>query len=185
MAASDRLAARYSTAKAAEYTYPEVGATRRLAERAGYPPGGYHFHRERLRVGHGVQVFASARAAVFNWEMQRRASARVYPSDQPVAEGHTVLVALGLGPLLAVAPCRVCWVVDEPNQAGFGYGTLPGHPVSGEEAFVVERDAAGDVWAMVLAFSRPATWYTRLAGPVGRLGQRWMTRRYLNALKRN
>ncbi|SIP67631.1 hypothetical protein BN9982_740001 [Mycobacterium tuberculosis] len=31
------------------------------------------------------------------------------------------------------APCRVVYVIDEPDVRGFGYGTLPGHPVSGEE----------------------------------------------------
>jgi uncharacterized protein (UPF0548 family) len=34
----------------------------------------------------------------------------------------------------------VVWTVDEPNRIGFGYGTLQGHPESGEESFVVSRE---------------------------------------------
>ena len=34
------------------------------------------------------------------------------------------------------APCRVVYVIDEPDIRGFAYGTLPGHPESGEERFV-------------------------------------------------
>jgi uncharacterized protein (UPF0548 family) len=59
----------------------------------------------------------------------------------------------------------VTWSVDDERQAGFGYGTLPGHPERGEEAFLVERDDGGEVWFTVRAFSRPARWFTRAAGP--------------------
>jgi uncharacterized protein (UPF0548 family) len=37
---------------------------------------------------------------------------------------------------------RVVAVADEPDRCGFAYGTLPGHAVCGEEAFVVARDEA-------------------------------------------
>ncbi len=60
--------------------------------------------------------------------------------------------------------------MDEPDRAGFGYGTLPGHPEVGEEAFLVTR--AGDgVWFEVTAFSRPARWYIHAAGPAARAVQ--------------
>jgi uncharacterized protein (UPF0548 family) len=35
------------------------------------------------------------------------------------------------------APCRVVYVIDEPDIRGFAYGTPPGHPESGEERFAV------------------------------------------------
>jgi uncharacterized protein (UPF0548 family) len=73
-------------------------------------------------------------------------------------------------------------VLDEPDRQGFGYGTLPGHPESGEESFVVRRD--GDrVTLTVGAYSRPGLLVTRLAGSAGRLGQRLMVRRYAAALR--
>ncbi|MGZ4748627.1 MAG: DUF1990 family protein, partial [Oryzihumus sp.] len=73
--------------------------------------------------------------------------------------------------------------VEEPDRVGFGYGTLPGHPESGEEAFVVEQ-VGGTVRFTVTAFSRGARWYTRLAQPVTLFAQRLALRRYLRCLQR-
>jgi uncharacterized protein (UPF0548 family) len=81
------------------------------------------------------------------------------------------------------APCRVVYVVDEPDRQGFAYGTLPGHAESGEELFMVRFDAAsGDVYAEVAAFSRHATWWSRVASPITSLVQKIVTQRYLRAL---
>ena len=85
---------------------------------------------------------------------------------------------VGLGPVRA--PCRVVSVVDEENRRGFAYGTLPGHPESGEELFAVRYDPADDtVYAEVVAFSRHATWWSKAAGPITSMVQRMMTKRYL------
>ena len=40
-------------------------------------------------------------------------------------------VAAPIGPLTAVAVCRIVAVVDEPDRYGFAYGTLPGHTERG------------------------------------------------------
>ena len=164
-------------ARAAELSYPEVGATRGVV--FGEPgvalPTGYHALRRTVRVGRGE------RTVVLGWGMQFSAGATVYPLDAVPEVGQTVLVTTRIGPVPVTAPCRVVWTVDEADRAGFGYGTLPGHPERGEEAFVVTRDATGDVWCTILAFSRLATWYARLGGPVGRLVQLWIARRYLRA----
>jgi uncharacterized protein (UPF0548 family) len=90
-------------------------------------------------------------------------------------------VIVHLGPLRA--PCRVVYIVDEPNRRGFAYGTLPGHAEKGEELFVVRYDPATDkVYADVTAFSRHATWWSRLGSPVTSMAQRVITDRYLRAL---
>jgi uncharacterized protein (UPF0548 family) len=84
-----------------------------------------------------------------------------------------------LGPF--AAPCRVVYVVDEPNRRGFAYGSLPGHAVSGEEMFGVRYDPADEsVYAEVVAFSRPATWWSQIGAPVTSVIQRVVTRRYLS-----
>jgi uncharacterized protein (UPF0548 family) len=111
--------------------------------------------------------------------MHTGAGLRVAASADRVAVGGVVRCRLGPLPI----PCRVVWVVDEPDRVGFGYGTLPGHPETGEEAFVVSRDPAGVVTLTVTAYSRPGLLLTRLAGPVGRWGQRLMIRRYARALR--
>ena len=71
--------------------------------------------------------------------------------------------------------------MDEPDRYGFAYGTLPGHPERGEEAFVVERDKTGAVFKIIV-FSRPAELLARLGGPVTRRIQRTATKRYLDGL---
>ncbi len=74
------------------------------------------------------------------------------------------------------------YTIQEPDRVGFAYGTLVGHPERGEELFLVERQADDSVTLTIRAFSRPARWYTRLAGPLYRLVQRLIIERYLRAL---
>jgi uncharacterized protein (UPF0548 family) len=93
-----------------------------------------------------------------------------------------VAVAAPLGPLTAVAVCRIVVVVDEPERYGFAYGTLPGHPERGEEAFLVERHDDGRVVFRIVAFSRSAELLARLGGPVTRAIQQRASRGYLTAL---
>jgi uncharacterized protein (UPF0548 family) len=77
----------------------------------------------------------------------------------------------------------VVYVIDEADRRGFAYGTLPGHPESGEELFAVRYEPSTDeVYAEVVAFSRHATWWSRLGSPVTSLAQRVITTRYLTAL---
>jgi uncharacterized protein (UPF0548 family) len=154
-------------------TYPEVGAT------AGPLPAGYHHVRESAVIGTGRARFEEAADAVMRWGMLRGAGVRVTASTERADVGSEVIV--GLGPVRA--PCRVVYVIDEPDRRGFAYGTLPGHAESGEELFAVRFDpASARVYAEVAAFSRHATWWSRLAGPVTSLLQRVVTGRYLRAL---
>ena len=113
------------------------------------------------------------------WGMLRGAGLRVEATTEVAAVGSEVIVHLG--PVRA--PCRVVYVVDEPDRRGFAYGTLPGHAESGEELFFVRYDPATDeVYAEVTAFSRHATWWSRLGSPVTSVAQRVITDRYLRAL---
>lgn len=161
------------------YTYAPVGAT------GGGPlPGGYH-HLTRTRVvGHGQADLEAAAAAVRAWQAQRGSGVRVEAST-PRAEPGTVLrLRIGPGHLAVVAPARVVHVLDEPRRRGFAYGTLPGHPESGEESFVVELGSDGAVTFTVTAYSRPGSLLVRLSGPVNRAFQRFMAGRYLRAVER-
>lgn len=79
-------------------------------------------------------------------------------------------------------PCRVIYVIDEPRRKGFAYGTLPGHPESGEESFIVDQTEDGSVWLTIRSFSRPAGWQWWAAYPVLRLMQAMFTRRYFRSL---
>ncbi|WP_342215633.1 DUF1990 family protein [Nocardia cyriacigeorgica] len=49
--------------------------------------------------------------------------------------------------------------------------------------FAVEYDPSDDsVYGIVTAFSRGATWYTRLGGPLARVVQRVIAGKYIDAL---
>lgn len=156
-----------------DLSYAEIGATR------GRLPSGYHHVERRVRIGDGRASFDSVAAALRSWEVHRRAGLRAEASSPTADDGTTVV--LHLGPVRI--PCRVVYVVDEPQRAGFAYGTLPGHPERGEECFLVEIDDDGEVYAHIRAFSRPGTWYTKLGGPIGRAVQRWFTDRYVAAMR--
>lgn len=154
-------------------TYTEVGAT------AAAMPDGYHHVRKAAVIGRGRRRFEDAAAVGMRWGMLRGAGIRVEATTEVAAVGSEVIVHLGP----VAAPCRVVYVVDEPDRRGFAYGTLPGHPESGEELFLVRFDPDSEaVYAEVAAFSRHATWWSRLGSPVTSLMQRIVTQRYLRAL---
>ena len=154
-------------------TYAEVGATQ-----GSMPPGYRHVVAGR-RIGIGRLRFEEAAHAVMAYGMLRGAGVRVQATTEFAEPGADVLGKLG--PFLA--PCRVVYVLDEPDRRGFAYGSLPGHAVRGEEMFAVRFDPAdGGVYAEVAAFSQPATWWSRLGSPVLALAQTVVTRRYLNAV---
>ncbi|MEU5758733.1 DUF1990 domain-containing protein [Nocardia sp. NPDC047648] len=159
------------------FTYSQVGATRDAV------PEGYRGLRLRRRIGRGRELFERAGAEILAYRVQK-GTGIFRSADTPTAEpGTAITVRLGLGPLGITAPCRVVYILDEPDRRGFAYGTLPGHPASGEELFAVEYDPSDDgVYGLIVAFSRPATWYTRLGGPVVRLIQRFAAGRYLATL---
>jgi uncharacterized protein (UPF0548 family) len=155
------------------FTYAEVGATSARA------PDGYHHVHESAVIGTGRGRFDSAASQVMRWGMLRGAGLGLTTSTDVAEVGSVVIV--GMGPIRA--PCRVVYVIDEDNRRGFAYGTLRGHPESGEELFAVRYDpSTGDVHAEVTAFSRHATWWSKAAAPITALFQRVVTRRYLTAL---
>jgi len=170
-------AAEIQRLRAARPTYTSVGVTR--TESA---PEGYRSLQRTARLGTGIHRFEEAGAALMRWEMHRRAGLRVRASDRRITEGTVAILRLGLGPVGVDAPVRVMYVVDDPQRLGFAYGTLPGHPESGEEAFVVQLQHDGAVTLTITAFSRPATALARAGSPVSRLLQSWVTGRYLRAL---
>lgn len=163
----------------APLTYDEVGGTRQRPLPAGYRHLRYHTF-----VGRGPGAMRDAADAVLEFWMHRAAGVRVTASASRAAPEVQVVTRVGIGPLRMVAPCRVVWVEDEERRAGFGYGTLPGHPAIGEEAFVVELDELNDVWLTITSFSRPGSRLARLAGPLTPVAQRMYAHRCGAALRR-
>ncbi|MGK5683177.1 DUF1990 family protein [Actinoplanes sp. URMC 104] len=163
---------------AARLTYEEVGATR-----AESLPAGYGHVRRDVIIGTGPEVFERAVAALFEWRMHQKAGLAVIASSGSPAPGTDVVLRAGPAVLHVTIPCRVVYTVDEVGRRGFAYGTLPGHPERGEEAFIVHRTGAGDVQFRIRAFSRPASLLARAGGPVTRMVQQYATDRYVIALR--
>jgi uncharacterized protein (UPF0548 family) len=161
----------------AELAYPEVGGT------AGELPSGYRHMRRGEIVGRGAAVFDRCADAVLTWEMHRGAGLRVYTQEPEAKPGAVVVTVMGLPRLGIAAPCRVVYVVQDDRRRGFAYGTLPGHPERGEEAFTVSLREDGFVQLDIAAFSRPAGVLSRLGDPVARLAQRLITDRYMAAVR--
>jgi len=172
-----RLApARASALRAAPYTYAEVGAT------ADEPPPGYRPLHARAVLER--RDFDAAVEDLMRWRVHERAGLWVAATGSVVGTDTVVDMRFGVGPLAVRVPCRVVYLVAEPDRAGFAYGTLPGHPESGEELFVLARLGDGRLSFTVTGFSRPASRLARLGGPVSRRVQDRVTERYLRAADR-
>ena len=160
----------------AELTYEPVGVTSAVSA-----PRGYHLDRWSSQLGDDVGVFEAASRAIREWQVQRGAGLVVCAEGPPAVDDVVALSApLPLGWIDVV--CRVVAVIDEPNRSGFVYGTLPVHAEQGEESFMVERDADGQVTFEIIAVSKPKHPLARLAPPITRFMQRRATERYLDAM---
>ncbi len=109
----------------------------------------------------------AVRALIRSWEFKRRAGFDG-PAAAPVAGSEGVLVKRVLG-IRFSEPIRVVWA----DERGFGYETRPGHPIYGEESFVLE----GGVFT-ARSISRPSTLVWRMLSPALRLMQRRTHARY-------
>jgi uncharacterized protein (UPF0548 family) len=165
--------------KSAEPTYSDIGATL-----AGKRPEGFHHDSYQAELGHGPQIFERAVTGLKTWKAHRLPGMGVFPDGQEILTGATVVVTLGT-PIVALAvPCRIVSVIDGQTRWGFAYGTLPGHPEQGEEAFIVSITPDQSVRFEIEAFSLPGDPLVRLSGPIGRGIQKDGTAGYLRALKR-
>ncbi len=163
---------------AADLTYREIGATR-----SDQLPGGYGHVLRDVVVGKGRSAFERAADGLFRWQMHREVGLAPASNAERAVPGAVVVLRAGLGPLRLSIPCRVVYTEEEDARRGFAYGTLPGHPEQGEEAFLVTLEHNGNVRVRIRAFSRPASPLARAGGAVTRLVQAHVTNRYVAALR--
>ena len=155
------------------FTYPETGQTR-----DGELPAGYRHVRREAVVGRGEQAFARVREGMRDFQIHKLAAAKVRSSGKP-----RVGLSFHAAIWFFTVPCKVLWLRDENTVYGYGFGTLAGHPLSGEEAFEVRLSPDGEVRFAVRAFSRRAAWYAKLAGPLLTALQDFMTDRYVRSAR--
>ncbi len=149
--------------------FDHAGITRTRVE----PPQGYRAIERRTRLGEGDDVRERALATVMSWGTKTLAGFRVTPATDWVREGDRAIVTLG--PMRE--PVEVAWV----SESGFGYVTLHGHPLRGEECFLVEMEAGG-VWFVNRSVSRPATSFWMVVSPLLRIAQWFFVRRYARVM---
>jgi uncharacterized protein (UPF0548 family) len=173
-----RLAQQLATAQVDELTSPSTGV---LDD--GVPPTGYVCLQARVQLGSDQRARDRLCRALMSWELHRAAGMITAPSRPAVSVGVTIVNAATVGPLALLAPCRVVAVLDSPASQGFVYATLPGHPLIGEELFVVQTAKDGRSCFCIRSFSRPVG-IARRWPAVTRTGQRMVNRRYLAAARR-
>ncbi len=145
-------------------------------------PGGYRSWERSAQIGTGDEFWRSVAIELLRWGVKTRSGFtvdpdhRVSPGDRPVIYAHP------LGFLIR-EPVEVVDVVDGDSRVGFAYRTLPGHPVSGEEAFIIEH--AGDTVTLTIrSLTRASeTWQWRVVYPLLLAAQAIVRRRYLRALR--
>jgi uncharacterized protein (UPF0548 family) len=135
-------------------------------------------------VGRGEEAWRRAADDVLHWRVKTRSGFRV-DADGPVRVGQRERIRVRVLGVTIVEPVEVVAVVERDDRVGFAYRTLPGHPVDGEEAFVVHRETAGgEVVLSVRSLTRRAPqqpW--RVLHPLLRVAQLVARRRYLRALR--
>lgn len=153
------------------FTYPDVGATQTDAVVAGFDND-----FNSIDLGTGDAVWEAAKAAIRGWKMFPGGWAYVTPCPLPIQAAETVAMSACVMGIWWLSSCRIVYVVDNERQFGFAYGTLPGHVECGEELFMVEKDAAGQVRYILKAFSKPRHWMARMAYPLARRYQKKFVR---------
>ena len=97
----------------AALTYPEVGATR-----SDLPTGYRHLER-RERIGSGSTTFAQAAASLNGWRMHTGAGLTVLSAPATAEIDADVVTRIGPPVVGLIVPCRIVYVVDEPDRSGY------------------------------------------------------------------
>ncbi len=169
-----------------DLSYDAPGATRvhELTWTSG--PPGYRWYQSTTLLGHGRQLWEHASAEVLVWGVKTHSGFSVVlgsNDDLRVASGQDRVLSARLGPCALREPVRVVDVVDEPDRRGFAYGTRMGHPVSGEEAFIVHCSDDGGVWLTLRSLTRAGGGHWRIVFPLALVAQLGYRARYRRALK--
>ena len=168
-------------------SYSDLGSTEPENIRWESIPDGYRSYERTIRIGRGQADWDAAVSALRRWGVKTRSGFTVEPN--PPLHGRVHLdddfwLHLRIGPFSIREPVRIIAEVDQLNRCGFAYGTLVGHPVSGEEAFIVHRTNDDTVWFTLRSLTRPGTGAWRFAFLVTLVAQQWYRHRYMRSLRR-
>ena len=171
-------------------SYHPVGMTLAHGDWRSALPNGFRGSERRARLGMS-SAWAFASTEVLRWGVKTRSGFALEDEggtpidpivDARVVAGARYWLIARLGPVRIHEPVQVITVVDEPDRRGFAYGTLTGHPVSGEEAFLVDRGPDGWVWLTVRSLTQRSIGIWRATYPLLPVAQYLYSRRYLRSL---
>lgn len=134
---------------------------------------GWQITDRELVLGSGEECFQTAIQQLFTWRAHQYAGITVTESD--------AIVELKFWGVRSY--CRILKSHRGSRRAVLIYGTLEKHVERGEEAFEITMADNGQVTANIVAFSKPAKWWAKLANPVVRWVQLRITDKYLEGLK--
>lgn len=149
-----------------------------------WPPSERGYRRSEITgvVGSGDDAWARIAREVLLWKV-KTSSGFTVNSAVPVTSGERVMVTAKLLGVRIVEPVEVVSVLRDLDRVGFAYKTLPGHPVFGEEAFIVHRHGE-EVRLSIRSLTRAAPqqpW--RSLYPLLLVAQQIVRRRYMRALR--
>lgn len=161
--------------------YTDVGVTRPAEGRWMAVPSRGRMFEKTVHIGEGERDWKRVADEVMRWVVKTRSGFEVAGESVPVIDGETYQLSARVGPIRIREPVQVVATVVSPDRVGFAYGTLSGHPVSGEEAFIVHRRGEEVMFTLRSVTASGQGWWRPFFTVVW-LCQRLYRRRYLKAL---
>ncbi|MDN6666882.1 MAG: DUF1990 domain-containing protein [Brevibacterium sp.] len=146
-------------------------------------PAGYRNFESAYFVGRGRDTFDRSAEELLHWEVKVRSGFDIGVDSPRVRAGQEPTIFVRLGPFRLPEPARVIEVFESETRRGFTYGTKPGHPITGEESFILIHTPDDRVFLVLRSVSRAGTGIWRLGEPFVRLAQIIYRRRYSRALR--
>jgi uncharacterized protein (UPF0548 family) len=159
-------------------TNPLPGLTVAPAESAELPP---RFRRSESSVVLRRHDWHEVCEELLSWSVKTRSGFAVEMPEGGSLPAGRLKITLLLGPLRVVEPVEVVAAMRSADRCVLAYGTLEGHPVSGEEAFILDRLPDG-VRLTVRSVTGPGVGGWRFMFPLALLAQRFFRGRYLRSL---
>jgi uncharacterized protein (UPF0548 family) len=171
-----------------DFNYHSVGATRDLdASADGAVIDDFNVDAVREVIGNGHDDYQRAVKALRRWRMFDIGWVQLCWPDTRICAGSAVAILARISRSWVLNAARIGYVIDDTGEVerfGFGYGTLPGHLMRGEEKFMVTWNrASGEVGFELVAMSRPGRLLSWLSYPLVRRLQRRFRRDACSAMK--
>ena len=144
---------------------------------------GARAHAASHVIGDGAECGERASADLLSWAVKSRSGFSLAPGTPAPVPGQELTIIAHLGPLRVPEPVQVVEVVRSTGRAALSYTTRRGHPVRGEEAFILHLTREGAVVLTVRSVTAAAPGWRRALYPFALQLQRVYRRRYVRAIR--